>query len=56
METIILTFVVSLLAIAGLAVGVLAGRTPIKGSCGGLACHKGLSCGVCKAGRGKGPK
>ena len=53
MATIILTFVISLLAIAGLAIGVIAGRSPIKGSCGGLACHKGTSCGVCKARRGR---
>lgn len=53
MATIILTFVISLLAIAGLAIGVIAGRSPIKGSCGGMACHKGISCGVCKARRGR---
>ena len=53
METIIFAFVISLLAVAGLAIGVLAGRKPIKGSCGGLACHKGISCGVCKAKRAK---
>lgn len=53
MATIILTFVILLLAIAGLGVGVIAGRSPIKGSCGGLACHRGISCGVCKARRGK---
>lgn len=53
MVTIILTFVIVLLAIAGLAVGVIAGRSPIKGSCGGLACHKHISCGVCKARQGK---
>ncbi len=51
METIILTFVILLLAIVGLAVGVIAGRDPIKGSCGGLACLKGVSCGACKAKR-----
>lgn len=49
METIILAFLILLLAIAGLAIGVLAGRAPIKGSCGGLACIKGIDCGVCKA-------
>lgn len=47
METFILTLIVSLLAIAGLAIGVFMGRAPIKGSCGGLACHKAISCGVC---------
>lgn len=56
METILLAFVISLLAIAGLAVGVIAGRGPIRGSCGGLGCHKGISCGVCKAKRRKGAR
>ncbi len=51
MQTFILTFAILLVAIAGLAVGVLAGRAPIKGSCGGLACVKGIDCGVCKAKR-----
>jgi len=51
METFIFAFVIILLAIAGLAVGVIAGRAPIKGSCGGLACVKGVDCGVCKAKR-----
>ncbi len=49
METFILTFIILILAIAGLAVGVIAGRAPIKGSCGGLACQK--DCGACKASR-----
>ena len=49
METFILTFIILLLSIAGLAVGVLLGRAPIKGSCGGLACHKGIRCGTCQA-------
>lgn len=49
METLALALVISLLAIAGLAAGVIAGRGPIKGSCGGLSCHKGVDCGVCKA-------
>ena len=49
METVIATFVIVLLAICGLAIGVIAGRPPIKGSCGGLACVKGIDCGVCKA-------
>lgn len=49
MGTIILTFLILLLAIAGLAVGVFLGRDPIKGSCGGLACIKGVDCGACKA-------
>ena len=51
METILFALAIILLAIAGMAVGVLAGRPTIKGSCGGLACAKGISCGVCKARR-----
>lgn len=49
MTTLFLAFVIILLAIAGLAVGVMVGRAPIKGSCGGLACVKGIDCGLCKA-------
>lgn len=51
METFILAFAIILLAICGLAVGVMAGRAPIQGSCGGLACLKNVDCGVCKARR-----
>ena len=50
METFLLTFIILAIAICGLAVGVIAGRPPIKGSCGGLACRKGLGCRGC-AGR-----
>lgn len=49
METVAFAFVIVLLAIGGLAFGVMAGRPPIKGSCGGLACLKGVDCGACKA-------
>jgi len=34
--TMIASFVILLLIVAGMAVGVLFGRAPIKGSCGGL--------------------
>ncbi len=47
METFILALVISLLAIAGLAVGVFLGRAPLRGSCGGLSCLKGIDCGAC---------
>lgn len=50
METVIFAFIVLILSIGGLALGVIAGRPPIKGSCGGLACLKGVDCGACKAG------
>ena len=53
METILLAFLIVLLAIVGLAIGVLAGRAPIKGSCGGLACVKGVDCSACKSRHGK---
>ena len=53
METLLLTFLILLLAIAGLAVGALAGRAPLKGSCGSQACLKGINCSICKAKRKK---
>lgn len=43
----VLTIAIFLLAFGGLAIGVMAGRAPIKGSCGGLNCIKGVECGVC---------
>lgn len=46
MATLILSFAIVLLAVGGLALGVMAGRRPLKGSCGGLACA-GLSCRTC---------
>ena len=44
----LLVFVVMLLVVAGMAVGVMAGRKPIAGSCGGIA-NLGIekSCGIC---------
>lgn len=50
MPTILLTLVIFLLAFGGLAIGVLLGRPPIKGSCGGLNCIKGIDCGACRRG------
>jgi len=34
MQTVILSFIVLILIVAGMAVGVLMGRKPIAGSCG----------------------
>jgi hypothetical protein len=45
MATLILGFLIIGLAVCGLAVGVIAGRAPLKGSCGGLAC--GGACAAC---------
>ena len=48
MTTLILSFVLIGLAIAGLSIGVLMGRKPLKGSCGGLAAFDGNGgCDLC---------
>lgn len=51
MHTFVLTLIFMLLSVLGLGLGVLAGRAPIKGSCGGLACIKGAGCGACEKNR-----
>ncbi|WP_372841092.1 (Na+)-NQR maturation NqrM [Phaeovulum sp.] len=47
MATFLITFGLVLLAVAGLAVGAIFGRAPIKGSCGGLSCIPGADCDAC---------
>lgn len=49
METILLTVVLMLLAFAGMAIGIMFGRQPIKGSCGGMSALAGGdgSCKLC---------
>ena len=42
--TAILGFIVITIAVAAMAVGVMAGRSPIKGSCGGVS---GRACELC---------
>jgi hypothetical protein len=42
--TLLLSFLIIALAIAAMGVGVMAGRKPIKGSCGGVA---GGGCELC---------
>lgn len=37
MTTFIVALIVVLLLVAGMAIGVIMGREPIKGSCGGIA-------------------
>ena len=44
LATLILSFVVVAVAVTGMAIGVMAGRSPIKGSCGGLG---GGACELC---------
>ncbi|HRP96876.1 MAG TPA: (Na+)-NQR maturation NqrM [Rhodocyclaceae bacterium] len=43
MTLFIVTFVIMAIAVLGMAVGVIAGRKPIGGSCGGLGAL-GLEC------------
>lgn len=43
----LLSFVIIALALLGMAIGVLYGRAPIAGSCGGLG-QMGLECEVCE--------
>ena len=57
MLTWLLALLVLLIVVAGMAVGVMAGRKPIAGSCGGLAnvgldtaCTCGSTPGKCRAG------
>jgi hypothetical protein len=47
MTTFLITLGLVLLAFAGLSLGVIFGRAPIKGSCGGLACIPGADCTAC---------
>ena len=43
----LLTLVIVSLAVLGMAAGVLLGRRPIEGSCGGME-QLGIACGVCE--------
>ncbi|MFT4712340.1 MAG: hypothetical protein ACJAVI_002122 [Candidatus Azotimanducaceae bacterium] len=48
MAEILLTFVILLMIVAAMSVGVLMGRKPISGSCGGLAnAGVGGPCDIC---------
>lgn len=47
MATLIGTFVLLALVVAGMAIGVMFGRKPLKGSCGGLNNGGEGSCNVC---------
>ncbi|MCA9472103.1 MAG: (Na+)-NQR maturation NqrM [Nitrospirales bacterium] len=40
-------FLLMILAVVGMALGVLAGRKSLQGSCGGLKTIQGLDCMVC---------
>jgi hypothetical protein len=46
--TLLLAFLVMLTVVAAMAVGVMFGRRPISGSCGGMkALGMGVSCEIC---------
>lgn len=49
MALFLITFILMFIAVAAMAVGVLAGRQPIRGSCGGLNNISGLenACSAC---------
>jgi hypothetical protein len=49
MQTFLLSLILILAAIGGLAVGVIFKREPLRGSCGGVACANGGSCGCRRA-------
>jgi hypothetical protein len=46
MTVLLISFVIILVAVLGLSLGVLLGRRPIQGSCGGI----GGRCGACSRG------
>ena len=50
MATFLLAFVIFGTSLAGLALGVMTGRGPIRGSCGELACRTGAECSACSHG------
>lgn len=43
-----LVFVIITLSIASLAIGVIVGRAPIKGTCAGGTCPKSFGCTGCQ--------
>ncbi len=54
MQTFLLTLLLILLSVGGLALGSILGRAPIKGSCGGLACTDRAHCAACGRKKGRG--
>ncbi len=50
LSTVLITFVVMMLAVAGMAVGAMVANKPIKGSCGGIASQDGFDCACAAAG------
>ncbi|MCB5162418.1 (Na+)-NQR maturation NqrM [Marinomonas algarum] len=54
MLTVVLAFALMLLLVTAMAVGVLMGRKPISGSCGGMsALGMEVACDICGGDKGK---
>lgn len=54
MTTILLAFVLMLALVTAMAIGVLMGRKPISGSCGGMsALGMEVACDICGGDKGK---
>ncbi|MEL0637238.1 MULTISPECIES: (Na+)-NQR maturation NqrM [Marinomonas] len=54
MLTIVLAFALMLLLVAAMAIGVIMGRKPIAGSCGGMsALGMEVACDICGGDKGK---
>lgn len=48
MQTLVISFIVLILIVAMMSVGVLLGRKPVQGSCGGMNNIQGLGdCEIC---------
>ena len=47
LTTLILAFIFMLAIVAAMAIGVVFGRKPISGSCGGLSALDGSECEIC---------
>lgn len=54
MVTFLATLAITLLALAGLGIGLAFGRRPLAGSCGGLSCVPGAECAACPRHRTEG--
>lgn len=44
---ILMVLAIFLLAAGGLGLGLMLGRGPLRGSCGGMSCLKGIACEGC---------
>lgn len=53
MQTVLAAILLTGVAMLALAAGILAGRAPLKGSCGGVAC--GGKCQACDRSEGRKP-